>query len=72
MRKVGAGLLVLSNLVGNVACAVAAYYAMASYYGWNEPVVAAAKTLPHAATLANTPLAVVLAFIGFALLIPTW
>jgi hypothetical protein len=73
MRKLGAALLVFSNIAGNAACAVAAWYAMASYYGWNRPVVAATPA-NHVAMSSNISpiLIVLLALFGFALLIPTW
>ena len=75
MRKFGAGLLILSNVVGNAACAVAAYYAVASYYGWNQPSAARAIPPGHIAMPANMSSVVVvvtLALIGFALLAPSW
>lgn len=76
MGKLGSGLLIVSNVVGNVACAVGAYYAAGNYYGWN------AKPLPLSSAIgghiampppgASFMPAFVLIMVGVALLVPSW
>jgi hypothetical protein len=74
MRKLGTALLVLSNIVGNASCALAAYFAMASYYGWNAPTGAAepSRHLTMSANASPAVVVVVFAIMGIALLIPSW
>jgi len=75
MRKLGSVLLIISNLVGNLACAIGAYYAAGNYYGWNAKTISGAigghVAVPAQVRAPLTP-AVLLIVIGLALLVPSW
>jgi hypothetical protein len=63
-----------SSVIGNIFCGIAAYYAIAGYYGWNAP------SQPHAsgasAMLANSghPILIILGLfvVGLVCSLPAW